>query len=218
VVFDDPTNEGVLTPRYNTKLTAEQLFQEVHNGQQGHWGVEETYKRLNKLAPGHGLSVREVSELVRECVNCQKNRRERQLPIPRTIKPPMPRTAIGVDAVAITPPGKTGLDHLIVVVNLFTKLTSLYPVQGCSAKNLAHSIWKYWCTYGHTDLNISDQGPDLKSDLMSELVQLMGMRHVFSIVDKHANGVERVNKEVVRHLRCLVYGTGIYVMCLMTPP
>jgi hypothetical protein len=206
-VFDKPTNEGVLTPRYDTKLTSEQLFQEVHNGQQGHWGVEETYKRLNKLAPGYGLSVREVSELVCECVNCQKNRRERSnrlIPIPRTLKPPMPRTAIGVDAVAITPPGKTGLDHLIVVVNLFIKLTSLYPVQGCSAKNLAYSIWKYWCTYGHTDLIISDQGPDLKSDLMSELVQLMGMRHVFSIVDKHANGVERVNKEVVRHLRCLV--------------
>jgi hypothetical protein len=72
-VFDDPTVEGVLTPQCDTKQTAVQLF---HNGQQGHWGVEETYKRLYKLAPGHGLSVREVSELVRECVNCQKNRRE----------------------------------------------------------------------------------------------------------------------------------------------
>jgi hypothetical protein len=34
----------------------------------------------------------------------------------------------------------------------------------------------------------------------------MGMRHVFSIVDKHANGVERVNKEVVR---CLVWDRNI---------
>jgi hypothetical protein len=78
------------------------------------------------------------------------------------------------------------------------------------ARILAHSVWKYWCTFGHTDLIISDQGPDLKSDLMSELVRLMGMRHVFSIiVDKHANGVERVNKEVVRHLRCLVWDRNI---------
>jgi hypothetical protein len=108
-VFDDPSVEGVLTPQYDTKQTAVQLFHEVHNGQQGHWRVEETYKRLNKLAPGHGLSVRKVSELVRECVNCQKNRRERSsrlIPIPRTLKPPMPRTAIGVDAVAITHQGR----------------------------------------------------------------------------------------------------------------
>jgi hypothetical protein len=35
------------------------------------------------------------------------------------------------------------------------------------------------------------------------------MRHVFSIVDKHANGVERVNKEVMRHLRCLVWDRNI---------
>jgi hypothetical protein len=145
-VFGDANGDYVLTPQYPTEETALKLFSEVHNGQHGHWGVEETYKRLNRLAPGHGMSIRQVAELVRECVNCQKNRRERSsrlVPIPRTLKPPMPRTAIGVDAVAISPPGKTGLDNLIVVVNLFTKLTALYPVQGCSAKNLAHSVWQY---------------------------------------------------------------------------
>jgi hypothetical protein len=211
-VFGDASGDDVVTPQYHTEETTLKLFSEVHNGQQGHWGVEETYKRLNKLAPGHGMSIRQVAELVRECVNCQKNRRERSsrlAPIPRTLKPPMPRTAIGVDAVAISPPGKTGLDNLIVVVNLFTKLTALYPVQGCSAKNPAHSMWQYWCTFGHTDVIISDQGPDLKSDLMAELVRLMGIRHVFSRVDKHANGVERVNKKVVRHLRCLVWDRNI---------
>jgi hypothetical protein len=33
----------------------------------------------------------------------------------------------------------------------------------------------------------------------------MGMRHQFSITDKHANGVERTIKEVQRHLRAIAY-------------
>jgi len=33
----------------------------------------------------------------------------------------------------------------------------------------------------------------------------MGMRHAFSIADKHANGVERTIGELVRHLRAIVY-------------
>ena len=52
---------------------------------------------------------------------------------------------------------------------------------------------------------VSDKGTDLSSKLMEELVKLMGMRHVFSITDRHVNGTERVIGEVVRHLRAIVY-------------
>jgi hypothetical protein len=52
---------------------------------------------------------------------------------------------------------------------------------------------------------ISDQGSDLRSELFAELVKQMGMRHVFSIADRHANGVERTCKEVLRHIRAIVF-------------
>jgi hypothetical protein len=71
-----------------------------------------------------------------------------------------------------------------------------------------------WEEHGAFSLGVlvhiwSDQGPDLKSDLITELIRLMGMKRVFSIVDKHGNGVERVNKKVFRHLRCLVWDRNI---------
>ena len=37
----------------------------------------------------------------------------------------------------------------------------------------------------------------------------MGMRHVFSITDKHVNGTNRSNKEVLRHLRAIVYDARV---------
>jgi hypothetical protein len=47
---------------------------------------------------------------------------------------------------------------------------------------------------------LSDQGPDLTSGLYTQLVEYMGMRHVFSIADKHANGVERTMVRVSEEL------------------
>jgi len=189
-------------------FTKQQALETVHNGKVGHMGAKVTWTRLNAQFPGHGISFQQIQEHVAACPNCNKTRlgmRDTLKPIIRTLKPPSARTAIGIDALEITPHSEEGYTHINVVVNLFTKLVYLHPVKGVTAMNLAESCWKYWTTYGHTDMIISDQGPDLKSHLFEELTKYMGMRHVFSIADKHANGVERTLGEVVRHLRSRVY-------------
>jgi hypothetical protein len=121
------------------------------------------------------------------------------------MKPPHQRSAIGIDAVEITPNGPDGHSHIIVIVNLFTKHSFLVRSKGCTAVNLANAVWLYWCNFGVTDMIVSDKGPDLTSVLFKLLRNWMGMRHQFSITDKHANGVERTIKEVQRHLRAIVY-------------
>jgi hypothetical protein len=220
-IFDEPVgkyeieNSKVENEVDNCKqlmMTQEDMLNEVHGYKEGHWGAKYTWKLLCKLFPGHGISYRRVEEFVGDCDNCQKNRHEfstKLRPIIRHLKPPHSRSAIGTDAVAITPHGKNGQTHIYMIVNLFSKLTMLYPVTGCTAKNMASAIWCYWCTYGHTDMIISDLGPDLTSELFAELIKLMGMRHKFSITDKHANGSERVARETGRHLRAIVYDTRV---------
>ena len=195
-------------PKLPAAMTEREIFDSVHNAQAGHWGAAQTWKLMSKLAPGHCISQERVAEMVLECVTCQKTRKSRNsqlIPIVRHLKPTGSRTVIGVDNLTITPPGKNGMQYIIVVVNLFTKHTALYPSKETTAYNLAVAIWSYWCSFGHTDMIISDQGPDLTSKLMEELVSLMGMRHVFSIADRHVNGVERVIQEVSRHLRAIVF-------------
>jgi len=180
----------------------------AHNKRVGHVGERTTWKRIQTWFPGSGISYQDVSEHIAKCTTCIKTRlgmRDKLVPIRRTLKPEHLRSAIGIDAVDITPHSKDGYTHINVVINLFTKFVSLYPVRGVTALNLANSVWKHWCSYGHTDMIVSDQGPDLTSKLMEQLVEYMGMRHRFSIADKHANGCERVIGEVVRHLRALAY-------------
>jgi hypothetical protein len=212
-VFDTisvPTDKTDTIISFN--MTFDEIFSQVHSSTAGHWGLRETWKRMNTDFPGHGASMNQIAELIACCPTCQKTRKERRerlIPVVRHLKPPHSRTAIGIDALAVTPHGRNGETYIILIVNLFTKLVSLNPTTGCSALNLAHTVWKYWCTYGFTDMVISDKGPDLTSQLFAELVRLMGMRHVFSIADKHVNGSERLIKEAQRHLRAIVYDTRV---------
>jgi len=213
-VYD--SNEKEERKEYKTEDTKayskEEMLEVVHNGNVGHMGARVTWTRLNKQFPGHKVSFQTVQEFVAACANCNKTRlgmKDVLPPIIRSLKPPKSRTAIGIDAVEITPHGEDGHTHINVVVNLFTKLVSFYPVKGVTAINLANSCWKHWSSYGPTDMIISDQGPDLTSGLFDQLTEYMGMRHIFSIADKHANGVERTIGEIVRHLRAKVYDASV---------
>ena len=208
--FERGAKEEKLPPP--NPLKPAEIFATVHNATVGHWGAAQTWRRMNKYAPGHGLSQREVAELVLQCANCAKNRREKSdklVPIVRSLKPPHSRSAIGIDALDVSPPGKNGECTIYVVVNLYSKQCTLSPFVTVSAENAVHAVWVYWCVYGHTDMVISDLGSDFNSKLFAGLVELMGMRHTFSIADRHANGSERIIKEVVRHLRAIVYDKRI---------
>jgi hypothetical protein len=124
-------------------LTQEDMLRLIHLYRGTHWGAKETWRRLNKQFPGHGISFVKVSEFIDMCENCQKTRREFNYglkPVIRHLKPPHSRSCMGIDAVAITPMGAEGHTHINVCCNLFTKQAYLYPVKGCTAVNLVHTI------------------------------------------------------------------------------
>lgn len=183
-------------------------FHSVHNARIGHGGAKLTWLRLNKYFPGHGIPLQAVQNLVSECATCQKTRStlEHALkPIIRHLKMDTHRSAVGIDNVEITPRGKNGETHIVVCINLFTKYVYLYPIQGSTALNLSYAIWSYWSLFGTTDLIVSDQGPDLTSEMFTQLKAWIGVRHQFSIANMHTNGAERTIKEVSRHLRAIVF-------------
>lgn len=194
------------------EVTQLEAFKKVHNAKVGHVGVRLTWTRLNQQFPNHSLSTKQIANLISECPTCLKTRSTLMhgiKPVIRSLKPPHQRSAVGIDAVEITPNGIEGQTHILVIVNLFTKHVFLYPSKGCTAVNLANAVWTYWANFGHTDCIVSDKGPDLTSNMMKLLREWMHVRHQFSITDKHANGVERIIKEVQRHLRAIVYDMRI---------
>ena len=70
---------------------------------------------------------------------------------------------------------------------------------------MALALFQFFSTYGVFEELISDPGSDLTSEVVKHLTDWYGIRHVFSLVDRHeSNGVKGTNKSILRHLRAIV--------------
>jgi hypothetical protein len=186
------------------------LLSKVHGGRMGHHGARATWVELNRLYAGrHRIPYRVVQEFVAKCPVCQKDRLgmvDTLEPIILHLKPDHRRSKIGFDTLVITPPDKDGYCVITVIVVFYTKLVALYPGKDHSALTAATALFQFCCSYGLFDSLISDPGSEFDNEVIRHLTTWFGIRHVFSLVDRHeSNGVEGSNKQILRHLKALVF-------------
>ena len=189
--------------------TPEEMFAKLHGGRNFHMGARRTWLELNRLFPGHRIKYRKIAEMIMECPICQKERHDMSdkiEPLVRHIKPPHWRARVGVDNLGVTPPDEHGNEHLIVVVDQFSRYVWAMPAKTYDAKTIATALFVYFTLFGVFDELWSDPGSDLMSKAVKQLNAYLGIKHVVSLVDRHeSNGVEGPNKQLLRHLRTLVY-------------
>ncbi len=202
----EPTQNALIPSPYKDPI---EVLKQVHNARMGHHGVRKTYLLLNTHFPGHRIPHKVVADFVSTCAICQKERLgmvDNIKPITKHLKPEHLHAAIGADVLSITPADELGNTCLIVIVNHFTKLVYLYPAKVHDAINMATALFVYISIYGLVDVLYSDPGSDLMSEAVKQLNLWLGIRHKVSLVDRHqSNGVEGSNKQILRHLRALVY-------------
>ena len=67
---------------------------------------------------------------------------------------------------------------------------------------MADALLRFYMHFGVYDELVSDPGSDLTSEVVDHLHKYLGIRHVFSLVDRHqSNGVEGKNKLILRYLK-----------------
>ena len=185
-----------------------EMFNLVHNARAGHFGAHRTKRILDQMFPKNKIPLKYLQELADTCPECQmerQNTNQHLSGVYRSIKQHDVNSALGVDFLTITPTDEKGHIGMFVVVNMFSKLVFLYPVVVKNAVTCATAIFKNICTYGFVRNLYSDPGSENTAQVMEELCKLLGMQHRISIVNRHeSNGVERPNKEILRHLRHLV--------------
>ena len=194
-------------------LDYKEVLSQVHGGRMGHHGTRRTWKLLNECFPGHRIPYRLVDDFVSTCPACQKLRLgliDTLTPRTKTLHPSHHRSAVGADTLTITPTDARGNKYLLVVVNHMTKYAYLYPLQTHDARTVAECMFHYFCTFGLVDCIVSDPGSEFDNDVLKYLNEWFGVRHQFSLVDRHeSNGVEGTNKLLLRHLTLLVHDERI---------
>jgi hypothetical protein len=200
---------GVIDEDTVLRVSPEDILRQVHGDVLGHFGARYTWILLGKHFPGHRISMEYVREYVATCPICQKIRLGMVDNLPavvRFLKPVHARAIVGADTLTITPKDKFGHELCVVVVNHFTKLTGIYPVESHEAIHVARALFLYFCTYGLVDAIQTDPGTEFTAEVIAHLNGWLGVKHNFSLVNRHeSNGVERTNREILRHISTLVH-------------
>jgi transposase InsO family protein len=193
----------------------------VHNSMAGHHGVEKT---INKLVQTHQTWSRmrdDVKRFIKKCACCQKMS-VLKIPIyshPFTTAAYHPMERVNIDSIGPVDADDDGNCHIIVIIDCFTRFVELYPVKDTSALPAAIALLHHVGRYGCPSTILSDNGSQYVNEIITELLKLINTEHCKTMAySKEENAiVERANKEVIRHLRAIIFDKNIvhnWSMCL----
>jgi len=199
---------------FSIPAIAYQRIKRVHNSSVGHHGVERTLNKL--LQQGHKWTyMREhVRKFIHRCPCCQKMS---FLKVPIVTHPFTTGTydvmeRVNIDTIGPLPKDDWGHTYILVMIDCFSRFVELYATRDATALSAASALLQFVGRYGCPAQILSDQGPQFANNIIQEFTRLLGTEHVFTLAySKQENSiVERVNKEVMRHLRAMVLHTNIH--------
>ena len=120
---------------------------------------------------------KDVKEYVQRCRCCLISKSpepEARAPL-ESVKTSRPLELVCIDFWSAVDSSNKSLDVLIVTDH-FTKLAQAYIYPNQTAKAVAHQLWSnYFCVYGFPERVPSDQGANIESSLIAEMLQVAGV-------------------------------------------
>jgi len=186
-----------------------------HNTAVGHFGVDTTMDMLKASNVEIPHMRAKVMQFIRKCPVCQKLREQgvQQAIAPYTTSSvDGPWRSIAVDTIGPLPVSIHGCKYIIVLIDKFSRWVELVPVASTDAKSAAQAIIQQLGRYGDIVKFTSDNGPEFSNNILDEVVRILsGVEKSTTLAySKEENGiVERANKEVMRHLRAIIFHTKV---------
>ena len=181
----------------------------VHNALVGHNGVDRTLHRLREKKIVFKYQRALVKKFISECPWCQKSdeRTVQMGVVPTTLSSIVAMQRLALDSIGPLPESEFGFKHILVVICTFTRWVMLYPTRTLEAVECARAMIQHFGIFGVPAVVCTDGGSQLENKLVNEVLELVSVRHSLSIpYSSEENGiVERVNKEVMRYIRALVF-------------
>jgi hypothetical protein len=181
----------------------------VHNSTIGHFGVDRLIEKLQKRNHKWPYMRQHCKQFIKECPYCQKMQYIK-LPIhasPFTTASYQPMEQLNWDTIGPLPPDAKGNKYILVIIDCFSRYVSLYPLPDVTAELAAEAFVHHASTYGAPAVIKSDRGTQFHNELMKEILLASHTQPLYTTAySKEENGlVERANKEVMRHLRAIIF-------------
>jgi len=176
--------------------------------QAGHPGANKMYTSMRRWFYCESMVV-DVYAFVANCTQCARNRvgKRRKTNYLKTFPPTKPLTNLCKDLLGPLPRTAAGNEHLLVMVDRFSKITRAIPLQWIGAKTIAAAVLDNWvAAFGPPATVFSDNGLQFRSTFFQGDCSLLGISNRYSTT-YHAQKncqVERYNRTIVGQLRTYV--------------
>ncbi len=162
------------------KSLRRQLMEKNHSGPVGgHFAPKGPSGVLMQRYSWDGM-VTEIHQFYRSCLTCAAYRGagRRCKPLLHPIPVAVLFVMVGVDILEM-PATLQGNRYIVVFVEYLTKWVEAFPVEDQTSETITRLlIGNVVCRYGVPSQLLSDGGPNLLSDLIAEVCELLGMKKV----------------------------------------
>ena len=195
-----------------------QKIAKCHNSSVGHFGQELTLKKIHRTFPGaEGRWPQQrahVKHFIMRCPCCQKMSQLRTpiLTAKFTTSTYTSMERVYLDTIGPLKEDSRGNKHIIVIIDGFSRWVELYAVPDVTAELAAKVALMDWVgRFGTPDQIMTDGGGQFVNQLWEQLTLLMGSEKLESFPSSHEENslVERANKEVIKHLRNILFDRQI---------
>jgi transposase InsO family protein len=188
-------------------------IRKVHNSVSGHHGVERTLSKLDALGLNWLYRREHVKKFLKQCPFCQKMS-YLKTPIhthPFTTAAYYPMERLGMDSIQSLPESAEGYRYILVIICCFTRWVELYPLKYLTMEATAKVVLQHFGRFGQPAQVIHDNGTQFVNGTFEEMIQLTGIQQIPILAYSSEENaiVERANKEVMRHLRAIIYDKNI---------
>jgi len=153
--------------------------------------------------------VVDVYAFVANCTQCARNRvgKRRKTSYLENFPPTEPLMDLCMNLLGPLPRKASVNEHLLVIVDRFSKMMRAIPLQRIDAETIAAAFLDYWvAAYGPPATVLSDNSPQFRSTSFQGVYSILGIYNRYSTTyHPQTNGpVERYNRTIVGQVRTYV--------------
>ena len=190
------------------------ILGQVHNTNVGHHGLDRMLQKLRSLGNEWKEMRDHARKFIDNCPCCQKmNSIKVSIKThPFNLSTTRPMEVIHMDTLYMGIANTKGDSYLLVLIDSCSRWVEMYPIPDLSAEQAALKLFEHFGRFGIPGQIRTDNGSQFINKLHAELHALVGVDKIQTTPYSHEeNGiVERANKEILRHVRSILFDKGIH--------
>ena len=190
------------------------ILGQVHNTNVGHHGLDLMLQKLRSLGNEWKEMRDHARKFIDNCPCCQKMNSIKVLikTHPFNLSTTRPMEVIHMDTLYMGIANTKGDSYLLVLIDSCSRWVEMYPIPDLSAEQAALKLFEHFGRFGIPGQIRTDNGSQFINKLHAELHTLVGVDKIQTTPYSHEeNGiVERANKEILRHVRSILFDKGIH--------